>query len=81
MSPLSPVSTLERLRLNAGLARVEVARGAPINRKTLKRLEEGHALPRARTVYRLASFYGVRPDWLLGEIRRDRLEATYERAA
>ena len=81
MVPPSAVTTLERLRLERGLSRLQVQRGAPINRKTLKRLERGQGEPRFQTVQRLAQFYDVRPDWLLREIRRDRFEVTHERAA
>jgi transcriptional regulator with XRE-family HTH domain len=82
MTPSTTVTTLERLRIERGLSRNEVARGAPLNRKTLKRLEvcSGEE-PLARTIQKLADFYGVRPDWLLREIRRDFFEAEHERAA
>lgn len=73
------ISTLERLRIERGLSRYQVSRGAPLNRKTLKRLEEGIGEPRAPTIQKLADFYGVRPDWLLREFRRDRYEAAFER--
>jgi transcriptional regulator with XRE-family HTH domain len=69
------VTTLERLRLERGLSRLQVTREAPINRKTLKRREQGIGEPRALTVQRLARFYDVRADWLLREMRRDRFEA------
>jgi transcriptional regulator with XRE-family HTH domain len=78
---LTSVTTLERLRLERGLSRLEVTRQVPINRKTLKRLEQGIGEPRALTVQRLAQFYGVRVDWLLHEIRRDRFEFAHTRAA
>ena len=76
-----PITTLHRLRLEKGLSRYQVSHQAPVNRKTLKRLEEGIGEPQAPTIKKLADFYGVRPDWLLREYRRDRSEATYERAA
>ena len=75
MLPYAAVTTLERLRIERGLSRNQVARQAPVNRKTLKRLEEGIGEPRALTIHKLAIFYGVRPDWLLREFRADRLEA------
>jgi transcriptional regulator with XRE-family HTH domain len=79
MAPHVTVTTLERLRIERGLSRFQVARQAPVNRKTLKRLEDGVGEPRAPTIQKLAEFYGVRPDWLLREFRRDRFEADYER--
>jgi transcriptional regulator with XRE-family HTH domain len=72
------VSTLERLRLERGLSRLQVVREVPINRKTLKRLEDGIGEPQAETVLKLATFYDVRVDWLLREIRRDRFEFAHE---
>jgi transcriptional regulator with XRE-family HTH domain len=81
MVPYTVVTTLERLRIERGLSRYQVAGRVPVNRKTLKRLEEGVGEPRAHTIQKLAVFYGVRPDWLLREFRRDRFEADHERAA
>jgi transcriptional regulator with XRE-family HTH domain len=79
--PPTTVTTLERLRLERGESRLQVTRGVPINRKTLKRLEQGIGEPRALTVQRLAHYYDVRVDWLLHEIRRDRFVASHGRAA
>jgi transcriptional regulator with XRE-family HTH domain len=81
MLPSPPITTLHRLRLETGLSRYRVTRLVQINRKTLKRLEEGVGEPRTATVKRLADFYGVRPEWLLGEYRRDRFEADHERVS
>ena len=81
MVPYTMVTTLERLRIERGLSRHQVARLAHVNRKTLKRLEEGVGEPRAATIQKLAQFYGVRPDWLLTEFRRDRFEVDHARAA
>lgn len=80
-SDVGHISTLERLRVERGFSRLQVQRGAPVNRKTLSRLEAGIGEPRALTIKRLAVFYDVRPDWLLREYRRDRYERHYAQAA
>lgn len=81
MATFSSVSTLERLRLERGLSRLQVQKGVPINRKTLWHLEQGDVTaPRALTIQRLALFYDVRPDWLLREYRRDRHERELQAA-
>jgi transcriptional regulator with XRE-family HTH domain len=78
----STVSTLERLRLERGLSRLDVERAVPINRKTLWQLEICETPnPRAATIYRLAVFYNVRPEWLLAQYRHDRHERSFRDAA
>lgn len=77
----SRFTTIHRLRLAKGLSRKRVEREAPINRKTLKRLEEGKGEPQSETVQRLAAYYGVRPDWLLTQHHQDQAEIALERAA
>lgn len=74
-APLAYVSTLERLRLERGLSRKQVQREVPINRRSLMRAEDATGEPGFEVIRRLATFYDVRPDWLLGEIRRDLIEA------
>lgn len=77
----SRLTTLEKLRLDKGVSRKRASVEVPVNRKTLKRLEEGVGEPRTETVAKLASYYGVRPDWLLAQYRQDQFELTYQRAA
>lgn len=80
--PSPRVSTLERLRLERGLSRLQVQHGVPLNRKTLWHLEQMEVVePRALTIQKLARFYGVRPEWLMLEYRRDREEFQFARAA
>lgn len=76
------LSTLERLRLEAGLSRPAVQAATGIDRKTVYRLELClSAAPHFQTINRLAKFYGVRPEWLMREYHQNRYERMLAREA
>lgn len=69
----SSLSTLERLRLEAGLTRPAVGEGAGLDRKTVYSMELGiPSTPQYRTIQALARFYGVSPEWLWRQYYKDR---------
>lgn len=56
----------KNLRLNNGLSMNEVAKAIRINRSDISRYERELTKPNAEVVVKLAKYYGVTTDYLLG---------------
>jgi transcriptional regulator with XRE-family HTH domain len=56
----------KNLRLNNGLTMEEVAKSIGINRSDISRYENELTKPNAEVVVKLAKYYGVTTDYLLG---------------
>ena len=66
MSDKQLVTILRQLRLSRGVSQDVVAEACDISRVALTRYEKGQRVPRIEIASRLASFYGVSVDYLLG---------------
>src|SRR5262245_592767 len=62
---------LKEARKRSGFTQVEVAKLTGINRSTLKNYELGDIFPSIEALARLAEFYGVSADWLLGLVQQN----------
>lgn len=56
----------KNLRLNNGLTMEEVAKSIGINRSDISRYERELTKPNSEVVVKLAKYYGVTTDYLLG---------------
>ena len=66
MSDKQLVTILRQLRLSRGVSQDVVAEACDISRVALTRYEKGQRVPPIEIASRLASFYGVSVDYLLG---------------
>lgn len=66
MSDKEIVTILRQLRLERGVSQDVVAEACDISRVALTRYENGQRLPRIEIASRLADYYGVSVDYLLG---------------
>jgi len=57
---------LKKARNNTGFTQIEVSRELKISRPTISQYETGTREPDIETLGKLADFYGVSVDWLLG---------------
>jgi len=57
---------LRKARNNTGFTQIEVSRELKISRPTIAQYETGTREPDIETLGKLADFYGVSVDWLLG---------------
>ena len=78
MSESSINTILRELRERCGAKQEAVAEACDISRVALTRYENGQRVPRAEIAARLASYYGVSVDYLLG--RETQLPPTQEKA-
>lgn len=65
---------LKKLREQKGLSQAEIARRLNINRITYSQYEMGRRHPDYETLNKIADFYGVSIDYLLGRKLNDEIE-------
>lgn len=75
MSDKHLVTTLRQLRLSRGVSQDVVAEACDISRVALTRYENGQRVPRIEIASRLADYYGVSVDYLLGNDSQPKSEA------
>jgi predicted transcriptional regulator len=59
LATLPPVEEREKLRRRLGVTSIELAKLVGTNRGTLRRIEQGTAIPKGRVLLALAKFYAA----------------------